>query len=70
MKQGIQWGLCGFLSAFTLTGIVVTLIGALNYNPPNVVMIISGTLIVAVCSFALTLLAKVLTNDGYYVRVA
>ena len=60
MKRWIQWGLCVMLSIFTIAGIVVALIGALNYNPPQVVMIISGTLMVAVASFALTLLAKVL----------
>lgn len=60
MKQWIQWSLCGVLSIFTIAGIVVSLIGALNYNPPQVVMIISGTLMVAVASFSLTLLAKVL----------
>ncbi len=47
------------LSIFTIAGIVVALIGAF-YNPPHVAMIISGTLMVAVASFALTLLAKVL----------
>jgi len=59
MKRWIQWGLCGMLSIFTIAGIVVALIGAVN-NPPQVVMVISGTLMVAVASFALTLLAKVL----------
>ena len=60
MKQRIQWGLCGILSSFAIAGIVVSLIGALSYNPAQLVMIISGALIVAVASFALTLLAKVL----------
>lgn len=60
MERWIQWGLRGALLTLAIAGMVVILIGALNNNLPQVVMIISGTLMVAVASFALTLLAKVL----------
>jgi len=60
MRQVVQWILCVMLSAFTLAGIVVSLVGALANPGGDVVMIVAGTLIVAVSSFLLTMVAKLL----------
>lgn len=60
MRQVVPWILVGMLSAFTLAGIVVALVGALSIPGGNIVMIVAGTLIVAVSSFSLIMVAKLL----------
>lgn len=66
-KKKIQTILVVLLTSTTIVGIIIALIGAIEHGcglpGGNVVMIVTGGLIVAISSFALTFVAKVLGKD-------
>ncbi len=57
----LQLFLCGVLSTSAVLGIIVSMIGVYKHadNPVGLKWVVIGTLIVAVSSFFLTLVAKI-----------